>query len=78
MLCIGLQVQNRSICQSSFNVEIRDKQSKPKTGLFNYAGRIEEILTQKLAAGPNPVKKTRFKKNNLFLVFTFSLIKHIL
>ena len=33
ILSIGLQVQNKSICQSSFYVEreIRDKQSKSKT-----------------------------------------------
>ena len=33
ILFIGLQVQNKSICQSSFYVgrEIRDKQSKTKT-----------------------------------------------
>ena len=35
ILFIGLQVQNKSICQSSFYVErkIRDKQSKSKTVL---------------------------------------------
>ena len=38
MLSIGLQAQNRNICQSSFYVEreIRDKQSKSKSVAINF------------------------------------------
>ena len=50
ILSIGLQVQNKSICQSSFYVEreIRDKQSKskPDTLLQNSLAEIGLILEQ--------------------------------
>ena len=46
VLSIGLQVQNRSICQSSFYVErkIRDKQSKSKT--VQYINQRHFYITQ--------------------------------
>ena len=64
ILFIGLQVQNKSICQSSFYVgrEIRDKQSKSKTLPLNFL-----TLSKRRCASP-PIRTTGLNELMTFVV----------